>query len=168
MITNINIMENIINTEEKAKGDKPLISHKKCIHCKEDILSDAKVCKHCGKAQPSKAAVFIVLIFLVFIFIVSIIGSFSAPTNSDRETDSKIFAKEVIKEILKSPSTAEFSNVRAYELSNEKDVWVINGYVDSQNGFGAVIRSVWEVQLDYRNEKGGTVESVFFDGKKVL
>jgi hypothetical protein len=97
----------------------------------------------------------------------------SAPVSSapkapeDRETISIVFAEKVIKDILKSPSTAKFVDVKAYELSNEKDVWAVNGYVDSQNSFGAMIRSVWEVQLDYRDGKGGTVKSVLFDGEKI-
>ena len=86
----------------------------------------------------------------------------------DREIMSLVFAKDVIKKTLKSPSTAEFVDVKAYELSNLKDVWAVNGYVDSQNSFGAIIRSQWEVQLDYRDGKGGTVKSILFDGEKIL
>ncbi len=86
---------------------------------------------------------------------------------SDRETISTAYAESIIEQLLKSPSTAKFSNVQAYELSNETDVWAVNGYVDSENSFGAAIRSTWEVQLDYRDGKGGTVISVLFDGKKV-
>ncbi len=68
---------------------------------------------------------------------------------------------------MKAPSTAKFSNVKAYELSDQKDIWAVNGYVDSQNSFGAMIRSSWEVQLDYRDGKGGTVKSILLDGKKI-
>ena len=88
-------------------------------------------------------------------------------TTEDRKTTSIVFAEKIIKDTLKSPATAKFTDVQAYELSNEKDVWAINGSVDSQNSFGAIIRNTWEVQLDYRDGKGGTVKSVMFDGKKV-
>ena len=98
------------------------------------------------------------------------------PTNSqpaqdstkDRKIMSIVFAEKVIKDMLKSPSTAQFSDVAAYELSNKKDVWAVNGYVDSQNSYGAMLRNQWEVQLDYRDGAGGTVLSILFDGKKVL
>ena len=88
--------------------------------------------------------------------------------SNERKTISIAFAEKTIKDILKAPSTAKFVDVKAYELSNEKDVWAINGSVDSQNSFGAMIRNIWEVQLDYRDGKGGTVKSIFFDGKKML
>lgn len=166
-------MGNLDKSEEKIESiseQKPLVLNKKCIHCKEDILSDAKICKHCGKAQPSKASAIImacVSIFIAYIMITSVIGGPNTQTN-DRKINSQVFAKEAIRKILKSPSTAKFSDVQAYELSDEKDVWAINGYVDSQNSFGAMMRNVWEVQIDYRNGKGGTIESVMFDGKKIL
>lgn len=85
----------------------------------------------------------------------------------ERETDSIVFAESIIKKILKAPSTANFVDVRAFELLSEKDVWSVSGYVDSQNSFGAMIRSQWEVQLDWSDGKGGTVKSIFFDGKKI-
>lgn len=86
----------------------------------------------------------------------------------NRRITSIVFAEEVIKKTLKSPSTAKFVDVKAYELSNLKDVWAVNGYVDSQNSYGAMLRSMWEVQLDYRDGKGGTVKSIMFDGEKIL
>lgn len=86
---------------------------------------------------------------------------------SNRKLESIVFAESIIEKILKAPSTAKFVDVEAYELSNQKDVWAVNGYVDSQNSFGAMIRNQWEVQLDYRDGKGGAVISVLFDGKKI-
>ncbi len=85
----------------------------------------------------------------------------------DREIASIVFAKETIKTLLKAPSTAKFEDVKAYELLNQKDIWAVNGYVDSQNSFGAMIRSLWEVQLDYTDGKGGTVKGITFDGKEI-
>ncbi|KKR61604.1 hypothetical protein A2643_02920 [Candidatus Nomurabacteria bacterium RIFCSPHIGHO2_01_FULL_39_220] len=121
-----------------------------------------------------------VIVFLVlgFIFMVKVMGgNYDSSTTTipdpqkatrERETISIVFAKDVIRKTLKAPSTAKFVDVQAYELSNEKDVWAVNGYVDSQNSFGAMIRSQWEVQLDYRDGKNGTVKSIFFDGEKML
>ena len=109
----------------------------------------------------------VIVLFFIGIIVSMFDGDSSSPSTSsstdtpvstpspeqakkDREIMSLVFAKDVIKKTLKSPSTAEFVDVKAYELSNLKDVWAVNGYVDSQNSFGAIIRSQWEVQLDYR------------------
>lgn len=174
---------NLFNFGAKAKADAPVSDSttKKCKYCKEEILKDAKVCKHCGKKQPVEVNMKVLLIVLAVIFLPAIFSGFgsdsgatSQPTSpsvndsSDRKVDSIVFAEHVIENLLKSPSTAKFVDVDAYELSNMKDVWAVNGSVDSENSFGAMLRNTWEVQLDYRDGKGGTVKSVIFDGKKIL
>ncbi len=171
--------------EEAKKGTK-----KKCPHCQTEIDWFASRCPNCqGKMSVWKAGTKIAVTAIALFFVAGMVNtSSSTPSTSstptvintpvsvpppedeakDREIISTVFAKETIKKVLKSPSTAKFVDVQAYELSNEKDVWAVNGYVDSQNGFGAMIRSQWEVQLDYRDGKGGTVKSVLFDGEKIL
>jgi hypothetical protein len=152
-------------------------TNKKCPHCFKEVDPKASRCPHCsGKIyQWTPVRKFIAGgIGLIILFIV--IGSLSSSpststpaTNSveNRELNSMGFAESLIESTLKSPSTAKFSNTKAYELSNQKDVWAVNGFVDSQNGFGAMIRNSWEVQLDYRDGKGGTVKSIILDGKKI-
>jgi hypothetical protein len=147
-----------------------------CPHCKEEVNSEASLCPHCkGKIYvwTTGRKVLVGVIFLT-IFILIITGAPGSKSNTsvqsiqyDKEINSTVFAEKTIKDILKAPSTAKFVDVQAYELSNEKDVWAVNGYVDSQNSYGAMIRNQWEVQLDYRDGKGGTVKSILFDGKKM-
>ncbi len=51
---------------------------KLCRYCKEDILSDASLCKHCGKKQPSKYAGKIwagIIVLTLFAFIQSAISN---------------------------------------------------------------------------------------------
>lgn len=155
----------VTSTEEKKKI---------CPHCKEEINKEASRCPHChGKIYVWTTGRKIVLgLAILSIFLLIITGSFNKTTtpnqqsNQDqREIQSIVFAKEVIKDTLKAPATATFENVHAYELSNLKDVWAVNGYVDSENSYGAKLRNIWEVQLDYRDGKGGTVKSVMLDGK---
>jgi len=154
-----------------------------CPHCKEEVNPEAAKCPHChGKIYrwtPAKKII-LIMILISSVYLVSNISSTPTRTTSNvtqktpqdltkkREIESIVFAKHTIEGVLKSPSTAKFSDVKVYELSNLKDVWAINGYVDSQNSYGAMMRSIWEVQLDYRDGKGGTVKSILFDGDKIL
>ena len=167
--------------EESKKGTK-----KKCPHCKTEIDWEASKCPNChGKVYVWNSGKKILVTILILLFFIGIFNmnssapsssstntSVSTPspeqTTSDRKVMSIVFAEDVIKKTLKAPSTAKFVDVQAYELSNLKDVWAVNGYVDSQNSYGAMIRNQWEVQLDYRDGKGGTVKSILFDGKKML
>lgn len=53
-------------------------------------------------------------------------------------------AQELVKDELKSPSTAKFSyDDSDYTVQRSGDQWKISGYVDAQNGFGATVREYW-------------------------
>lgn len=64
-------------------------------------------------------------------------------------TEAFVIAKNIIELGLKSPSTAEFPimDYRHNDLGN--NIFVIQSYVDSQNGFGAMIRTNYTIKLKY-------------------
>lgn len=69
-------------------------------------------------------------------------------TKEDKEYLVKAYARSVVKKELIAPSTAEFCAF--YEMTAvEKygEVWLIQGYVDAENIFGAKIREYWIVEL---------------------
>lgn len=63
------------------------------------------------------------------------------------ENDAEVWAMMYVERRLKSPSTAKFvySSIKATEI--KPNVWQVIGKVDSQNGFGAMIRSNWYIEL---------------------
>jgi len=71
--------------------------------------------------------------------------------------------------VLKAPATAQFpSDPSDYSIlyDPEKDRAVIEGYVDAQNGFGALIRSRWAVRIVNPNGHRHLL-SIRLDGKVV-
>ena len=63
---------------------------------------------------------------------------------------------------LKAPSTAEFPwGIDEYSIASLGDGrWKVSSYVDAQNGFGAMVRSRWNVTLR-ENENGSvTLEDI--------
>lgn len=73
-------------------------------------------------------------------------------TSAD-ERDAKICAVKAVEDNLKSPSTAKFcsySEMTAENLGGNQ--WRIEGYVDAQNSFGAMIRENWIVTLTLTGE----------------
>lgn len=92
--------------------------------------------------------------------------------SGDSKTCDKYVAvvksERVIKSILKSPSTAEFPNTSEYTIATDGDTsWTVIGYVDAQNGFGAMLRSQWIVDCKCAAGKW-EIKEVEFDGKKVF
>ncbi len=72
--------------------------------------------------------------------------------------------QEIIKAILKSPSTAKFPwNNDEWATGKQDGKTIVQGYVDSQNSFGATIRS--EFQVTYTND---TVTSLILDGEEYI
>lgn len=63
-------------------------------------------------------------------------------------------AKDAVLDRLKSPSSADFPGCvfgfHKYEIRADKKrvVWFVKGYVDSQNSYGATLRSHWIVKLN--------------------
>lgn len=77
----------------------------------------------------------------------SVYGSFrnANPTDSDKQAESQVACEEVVKNNLKSPSTASFSNETATGTAGS---YTVTGDVDSQNSFGAMIRNHFTCESD--------------------
>ncbi|MCH7598055.1 hypothetical protein IID27_03410 [Patescibacteria group bacterium] len=65
------------------------------------------------------------------------------------ESQTYITAKGYVENVLKAPSTADFPTLGTVNKREGEDRYIVYGYVDSQNSFGAMIRSDWEVHLKY-------------------
>lgn len=67
------------------------------------------------------------------------------------ETDNSYYVYELIKdyvrENLKSPKTAKFPSKTGIKIVKNKDMYIIQGYVDSQNSFGATIRTKYIAEI---------------------
>lgn len=91
---------------------------------------------------------------------------------AEEKDQIKTLAEETVKKILKAPSTAKFpgsfiSPFEDWNISKNGNKFTVSSYVDSQNGFGAMIRSEFTITYEW---KDGTVKvvSMIFDGEKVV
>lgn len=60
------------------------------------------------------------------------------------EFDARVWTKVLIEERLKAPSTAKWQSPADFIVEKakaKKDTWVVYGYVDAQNSFGAMLRT---------------------------
>lgn len=67
------------------------------------------------------------------------------PTASD--TDACSVAQGFVRDSLKAPTTATFPN--NCQAKQTAGTWIVTSYVDSENGFGAMLRSDTVVQMTY-------------------
>lgn len=101
-----------------------------------------------------------VLFFLITIILLS---CSSNPKESIDESDAKYYAEQSIEKLLKAPSTAKFSDISetiitpitSYEIEfGDLPGYKVIGFVDAQNGFGAMIRNNYSVEIYYNKENG--------------
>lgn len=78
--------------------------------------------------------------------------------DDDRGAQVKIACREWVQERLKSPGSADFSNE---SVENYGDTYVVTGYVDSDNSFGASIRNEFRCKA---TNSGGSTQLVSLTG----
>lgn len=68
-------------------------------------------------------------------------------SSKNRERDAWVCAEDVVKQRLKSPSSAKFCTYPEASIENEGDEYKITGWVDADNSFGTSIRKKFTVTL---------------------
>lgn len=80
-----------------------------------------------------------------------------------------VLAKKCVKSHLKSPSTAEFTAMSDCGFSKgEGNIYMMTGYVDSQNSFGAMLQEQWSIMAEVNGDKVSLVmvtigDQMYFD-----
>ena len=152
---------------------------KKCSKCLAEIPKKASKCSHCGSAQGDgiKNLIYIGIIVFAAIFIFG--GSSDSPTSTnstenatrDNSTMAYVQAKNYVRSVLKSPSSADFP-FSSSGTNIGDDTYRVSSHVDSQNSFGATIRSNYTITLKYNggdsaDQNNWFLEELIFDGEDV-
>lgn len=101
-------------------------------------------------------------------------SSYSSSSSKKRDDDEikasvYVLAKNCVKNHLKAPSTAKFSEM--WECAFQKgegNVYMMTGYVDSQNSYGAMLQEQWSIMAEVNGDKASLVmltigDQVYFD-----
>lgn len=68
------------------------------------------------------------------------------PSTEDLKLDAQRVCHGFVKDRLKSPSTAKFSQD---QTTGSGMAWEVQGAVDAQNSFGAALRSTYDCRVTY-------------------
>lgn len=72
-------------------------------------------------------------------------------------------AEEIVKQHLKAPDTAKFSDFKFRKVHGVGDVF---GVVDSQNSLGALVHNLFSASFDFNNN--GALTRLEIDGKEIV
>ena len=101
-----------------------------------------------------EACLFLVIVILVGVVVLLFIipGSKSREPNSVTIHEVYYMCKDAVSTQLKAPTTAKFPDVlevRRGKISGTENIYRIQGYVDAQNSFGAMIRTEYFCEIEY-------------------
>lgn len=153
-----------------------------CKECGKEISTEATVCPHCGKKNPTSRGLVVGKAggCLLVVIVLGIIGSLSESTRKHTAappTAAQVAAKKVADSVdlelttsvelchraalkrLKSPSTANFLDDSTYQKDLGKGRSHIQLQVDAQNSFGGVMRTT--VDCKTRLVAGNVVLTAF-------
>ncbi len=131
---------------------------KKCKHCASMIPREAKICPHCRKRQGMSPIVKIFLVFFALMVIPPFCTGFNKGINKNQPPDASlayVMSQDFVKRKLVAPATADFASFSDVCVkmtgSNPAEHWdavfAVASYVDSQNVFGAKVRTYYTCHL---------------------
>jgi|TARA_R110000796_G_scaffold60351_1_gene139693 hypothetical protein len=98
----------------------------------------------------------LLLLFVLSLMLPSCFGGDSESSSSSNDLLAFNYSEEFVKQSLKSPSTAKFPGTyekRDYITKVSDNKYIIDAWVDSQNGFGAMIRSKYHCVIIFEGGK---------------
>lgn len=117
--------------------------------------SKLEIKKTAGNTTISTRAGFLVIAsFTALVIVIGTDGvehdaSSSAGADKARETTAFIQCKNFVRDRLLAPASADFPFLEHAFWDMGNSTWVIKSHVDSQSGFGAMIRSSWYCKVQY-------------------
>lgn len=134
----------------------------KCRECGSSVSTSAKSCPSCGIRKPGKKPGGFATAIALIIILLMIIGSFGKKdrvsnnyTNKDQSNLAYHMCQGYVKVALKSPSTAEFPPFQSYNAQYDGyNKYLVSGYVDAQNSFGAMLRTSYTCNIEQDKSTG--------------
>lgn len=153
------------NQEPPQKETPTITAEKKCRYCAMMIPREAYLCPHCRKRVRTSPATKVALAIIIILVLLGLIGSLFTGGNHGSlsktvtvqqhdEKEAFYISQQIVEKILKAPSTAKFPWFSESEVRGLSDgSYHVKSYVDSQNSFGAMLRSnyLWIGHFDVQS-----------------
>jgi hypothetical protein len=126
----------------------------------------------CPKKKINAGAIIGIIVSVVVIAIFLVLCNIDPTKSSTPTTESEqskevrafVYSQHAVKDSLKSPATAKFPSITNDSVVVTKistDKYRITAFVDSENSFGALIRSAYQVTITFTGKDTYKWEDVF-------
>lgn len=146
------------------------VTEKQCRKCKKPIDKGATVCPHCRSKQPPPVWIVVVAV----VILAGLVGwgwqscaSLTEKAESHREPYTNKFrawgmARTFVETRLVSPGSADYGWQTSSECVTDlgQGVYVVKGWVDAQNRFGAKVRSYFTCRVKYVGKEEWVCQSL--------
>lgn len=149
-------------TTKPAKKSKSVT----CKKCFQVVTSNISKCPHCGESNPADSfKLQLVISTIVFTVALTVLFGFRSCSDNNAEQEKTreptsnyafVHCKYHVENRLKSPSSADFSSINNSNVTKLKTTrrggkniinYLVTGYVDAQNSFGAQVRNNYECKI---------------------
>lgn len=113
-----------------------------------------------SKSPPWRAVAIGAALFAVVVWAVL---SGASEDDGGGESGAEVVCEDFVKDRLKSPSSAEFSDAVTTESASDGS-WTVRGIVDSENGFGAMLRNSYTCTVRFAGGDRWTLDSLDTSG----
>ena len=110
-------------------------------------------------------------IALMVTVLIVIVGAYLAGVGQDGSelrTDAAQICKQFVEKRLRAPATASFQNIYEATVSGPLggvEEYEVTSFVDSENGFGAKLRSNYVCTVEHKDGKNWHLKDLKIDGK---
>lgn len=127
----------------------------KSIKAEKQRQAEEQWSKMSPKEKRTSTLIGIIILAVAVIFLLKMCNGPSSSAGAgysgndyNTSTNAKVCARKAVEDSLKAPSTASFCSYTEMNATNlGGDKWMVTGYVDAQNSFGAMVRQYWSVTL---------------------
>ncbi len=89
--------------------------------------------------------------FSIFMVFLLSINSCTSDKKAPDKYDAYVMMKKFVDDKLLSPSSAEYESISTIGMKQEGNIWAFDGYVDSQNSSGVMIRNKFTIAIRYNS-----------------
>jgi len=145
----------------------------KCPDCKNQVSDQATSCPKCGRPfsreeshrlasdgaffrKLSFGTIIVGVMAWIIISFVSPSSTKAPPVNLEGDPlEAFVMSQFYVEQNLKAPRSAKFPLYdKSMAAKTDYRVWVIRSHVDSQNSYGAMIRTRYKAVMEYLGEEG--------------